>query len=111
MSLLTNQVLERGYRYYDWNIDSDDAGHAYTSTAVYSNVVNSLSPNRANMVLMHDIKPQTKDALRDIIHYAKNNGYTFKKIEMNTYMIRHSVNNWLKGITNRLVKKIFSYVK
>lgn len=93
MSLLTNQVLERGYRYYDWNIDSDDAGHAYNSTAVYSNVVNSLSPNRANMVLMHDIKPQTKDALRDIIHYAKNNGYTFKKIEMNTYMIRHSVNN------------------
>ena len=93
MSLLTSQVLERGYRYYDWNVDSDDAGHAYNSTAVYSNVVNSLSPNRANMVLMHDIKPQTKDALRDIIHYAKNNGYTFKKIEMNTYMIRHSVNN------------------
>lgn len=93
MSLLTNQVLERGYRYYDWNIDSNDAGNSYTSTAVYSNVVNSLSPNRANMVLMHDIKPQTKDALRDIIHYAKNNGYTFKKIEMDTYMIRHSVNN------------------
>lgn len=93
MSALTSQVLEQGYRYYDWNVDSDDAGHAYTSTAVYSNVVNSLSPNRANMVLMHDIKPQTKDALRNIIHYAKNNGYTFKKIEMDTYMIRHSVNN------------------
>ncbi len=42
---------------------------------------------------MNDIKTQTKDDLRDFINYAKNNGYTFKKIEMNTYMIRHSVNN------------------
>lgn len=93
MTELTNQVLNRGYRYYDWNIDSDDAGHAYTSEEVYYNVINNLSPYRANMILMHDTKYQTKNALRDIIHYAKNNGYTFKKIEMDTYMIRHKVNN------------------
>ena len=93
MSQLTNMVIEKGYRYYDWNVDADDAGHAYSSSQVYNNVVNHLSYNRANMVLMHDIKYQTKDAIRDIIRYGKNNGYTFKKIENDTYMIRHGVNN------------------
>lgn len=93
MSELTKEVLNRGYRYYDWNVDADDAGHAYTKEQVYNNVTTHLSHNRANMVLMHDIKYQTKNAIRDIIKYAKANGYTFKKIESDTYMIRHYVNN------------------
>ena len=93
MSELTTEVLNRGYRYYDWNVDADDAGKAYTKEQVYNNVTSHLSHQRSNMVLMHDVKYQTKSAIRDIIRYAKANGYTFKKIEMNTYMIRHYVNN------------------
>lgn len=93
MTELTNEVIAKGYRYYDWNVDSNDAGSASSSEEVYKNVINSLSPYRANMVLMHDIKTTTKNAIRDIIHYGKNNGYTFKKIENNTYMIHHPVNN------------------
>ena len=93
MTELTNEVISRGYRYYDWNVDSNDAGSAHSSQEVYQNVVNNLSPYRANMVLMHDIKTTTKDAIRDIIRYGKNNGYTFKQIETNTYMVRHPVNN------------------
>ena len=93
MTTLTGMVLDKGYRYYDWNVDSKDAGGAGSSYQVYNNVVNSLSPNRANMVLMHDIKYTTRDALRDIIRFGKNNGYSFEKITMDTYMIRHGVNN------------------
>ena len=93
MSTLTGMVLDKGYRYYDWNVDSKDAGGANSSSQVYNNVVNYLSHNRSNVVLMHDVKYQTRDALRDIIRYAKNNGYTFSKIEMDTYMVRHGVNN------------------
>jgi len=93
MSELTWLVLDKGYRYYDWNIDSNDAGGAGTSEQVYYNVVNNLYYNRSNMVLMHDIKYTTKYAVKDIITYGKNNGYTFEKITMDTYMIRHGVNN------------------
>ena len=93
MSTLTGMVLDRGYRYYDWNIDSKDAAGANSSSQVYSNVVYSLSYNRSNVVLMHDVKGQTRDALRDIIIYGKSNGYTFNKITMDTYMVRHGVNN------------------
>ena len=93
MTTLTGLVLDRGYRYYDWNVSSGDAGGATNKYQVYNNVVNSLSHGRANMVLMHDIKAMTRDALRDIIQFGKNSGFTFEKIEMDTYMIRHGVNN------------------
>ena len=94
MSTLTQLVLERGYRYYDWNVSSGDAaGGTVTKEMVYSNVVNSLSRDRINVVLMHDIKPYTRDALRDIIRYGKENGYTFERITPATQMVTQRVNN------------------
>ena len=95
MTTLTNEVLRRGYRYHDWNVDSNDAGRCAggSSSCVYSYVVNSLSKGRCNMVLMHDIKSYTANALRDIIQYGKNNGYTFEVITMDTPMVTQRVNN------------------
>lgn len=94
MSILTKEVLEKGYRYYDWNLSSGDASSSKVSSSdIYNNVVSNLSKNRINMVLMHDIKVHTRDALRDIIHYAKDNGYTFDKITNSTEMITQRVNN------------------
>lgn len=94
MSTLTNEVINRGYRYYDWNISSGDAeGGRPSPEKIKNNVVNSLRKDRVNMVLMHDIKTYTRDALRDIIRYGKNNGYTFEKITMNTQMVKQRVNN------------------
>ena len=94
MSYLTSEVLKRGYRYYDWNVSSGDAaGGSPTASMIYDNVVSNLSKNRVNMVLMHDIKTYTRDALRDIIRYGKENGYVFDKITQNTEMITQRVNN------------------
>ena len=95
MSILTKEVLNRGYRYYDWNVSSGDATSdpRVTSDVIYNNVVSRLSKDRVNMVLMHDVKPYTRDALRRIIRYGKENGYTFDKITMSTEMIRQRVNN------------------
>ena len=77
MNTLTKQVLEKGYIYFDWNITSGDAGECSTSSCVYTNVTNRLSKSRNNIVLMHDIKWFTANALDDIIKFAKNNGYSF----------------------------------
>ena len=94
MSKLTTEVIDRGYRYYDWNISSGDAaGGSPSAEDIKNNVVNSLRKDRVNMVLMHDIKTYTRDALREIIQYGKNNGYTFEKITINTEMVRQRVNN------------------
>lgn len=93
MTTLTKEVQNRGYYYFDWNVDSEDAGGTKTASGVYKNVTKSLSKKRANVVLMHDIKPYTRDALRDIIHYGKENGYVFKSITEDTPMVTHRVNN------------------
>ncbi len=96
MTTLTNEVVKKGYKYYDWNISSEDAGKCSsirTKECVYQNTVNQLSKNRCNMVLMHDIKSYTANALRDIIKYGKNNGYVFMQINNSTPMVKQRVNN------------------
>ena len=93
MSRLAKSTIEKGFKYYDWNISSGDAGGTTQAQGVYNNVVSNLKKDRANMILMHDIKPYTRDALRQIIKFGKENGYTFEKITMDTPMITQNVNN------------------
>ena len=95
MTKLVKEVPSRGYKYFDWNVSSGDAGGAKTSQDVYNNVIRGLSKNRANVVLMHDFGGNTKtvNALKDIIDYGLNNGYTFSNITESTPMVTHNVNN------------------
>ena len=93
MCTLSNMAIEKGYHYFDWNVSSGDAGSGRSKKNTYRNVTNNLSKNRANVVLMHDIYDSTVDAVKDIIKYGKDNGYTFEKITMDTEMYTHYVNN------------------
>ncbi len=94
MSYLTKEVLSRGYRYYDWNIDSRDAeGGKFTADEISNFVTSKLSHDKVNMVLMHDVKVTTKDAIGKIIDYGKANGYTFDAITPYTDMVVQRVNN------------------
>ena len=81
-------------RYSDWNIDSHDAeGGRFDSSQIANFVTSSLSHDKVNMVLMHDIKVTTKDAIGQIIDYGKANGYTFEAITPFTDMVTQRVNN------------------
>lgn len=95
MTYLTNEVINRGYHYFDWNVSSGDAGGSNNKTEVYKSVVNNLKHNQANIVLMHDFENnyKTLNALSDIIDYGLNNGYTFSAIDMTTPLVTHRVNN------------------
>ena len=85
MTELVARVINEGYRYFDWNVDSDDAGHAKTSEDIYNNVTSGIKPGRNNVVLMHDFAENYKtiDALDSIITWGLEQGYVFK----------HGVNN------------------
>ena len=93
MSTLTEEVVKRGFHYFDWNLYSGDAGELYDADAVANNVIRQLRKDRVNMILMHDIKPYTRDAIDKIIKFGKENGYVFDKITMATEMIKQKVNN------------------
>lgn len=94
MTTLVSEVNNRGYIYFDWNVSSGDAGGSLTKEDVYNSVINDLN-DRNNIILMHDFEGNNKtlDALRDIIRYAKNNGYSFDRITDATPKIRHGINN------------------
>ena len=91
---ITNKLTENDFYYYDWNIDSQDASGTLSKESIYQNVVNKIHSG-TNIVLMHDSssKATTAEALRDIIKYAKANGYTFAKITKSTPAIHHHINN------------------
>ena len=47
MTELTQKVVEEGFRYFDWNVDSDDAGKAKNSEDIYNNVTSKLKPRKS----------------------------------------------------------------
>lgn len=95
MTKLCQELVSRGYTYFDWNVDSNDAGNAKTAENVYNNVIKGLSKSKQNVVLMHDFSGNTKtiNALANIIDYGKANGYTFSRITEDTPMVTHTPNN------------------
>ena len=82
MTELSSRIINEGFRYFDWNIDSNDAGNAKTSEEVYNNVVTGIKEKRNNVVLMHDFanNQKTIDALANIIDYGLQNGYVFRNM-------------------------------
>lgn len=95
MTELSQRVLNEGFRYFDWNVDSEDAGSARNSNDIYNNVISGIQKHQNSVVLMHDFANNYKtiDALQGIIDYGKSNGYEFRAITGETEMVTHSVNN------------------
>ncbi len=81
--------------YFDWNVDSQDAGGTTTANGVFENVTSSVKPGRDNIVLMHDSgsKSHTLEALQSIIDWAISEGYEFKPITEDTMQVTHRIAN------------------
>jgi len=96
MSRLSKKMTKKGFIYFDWNVDSGDAsGNNISKTTIANNVIDGLSKNRTNVVLMHDsgAKMTTAKALQTIINYGNNNGYVFEPITEKTKKVQHRPNN------------------
>jgi hypothetical protein len=93
MSRLTYEVVGRGYRYFDWNVSSGDAGGAKTAEQVYENVINGIGSRRTAVVLQHDTKGYSVDAVEKIILWGLENGYSFQSLNQSSPSAAHSLNN------------------
>lgn len=89
------KVTSLGYTYFDWNVDSRDAGGAENSDEIYKNVIAGIEPGRNNVVLMHDSATHqaTADALQRIIDYCNENNYVIKAINRDTEAVHHKISN------------------
>lgn len=93
MSAVAGEATARGFTYFDWNLTSGDAGEAYTSDDVYANVTSSLYPDGSFVVLQHDIKDFSVDAVERIITFGLKNGYSFSALSPNSPTAHHRINN------------------
>lgn len=93
MTRLTRLVEEMGYSYFDWNVTSGDAGETRSASGVYRNVISRIGNRKAAVVLMHDIKSFTVDAIEQIIVWGLENGYTFLPLNEGSPTCHHGINN------------------
>ena len=87
---------EKGIYYFDWNVSSGDAtGTPISTEQVYRNVVNGVLglKGKPAVVLQHDIKGFSVDAVEDIIKWGLANGYTFMPLDETSYGAHHGINN------------------
>ena len=93
MTRLTAEVIERGYQYFDWNVSAGDAGGAKTADEVFNNVTAGIKKYKKSVVLQHDIKGFSVEAVERIIIWGLENGYTFMPLTIDSYAAHHRLNN------------------
>ena len=93
MSRLVEEVTNRGFTYFDWNISSGDAGQTTDSDVVYENVIYALKEGGSSVVLQHDVKDYSVDAVERIIQYGLEHGYVFAPLTADSFTAHHGVNN------------------
>jgi len=93
MTTLTKAVQDAGFRYFDWNVDSNDAGGIKKTETVVENVTEGVTRQRISVVLQHDIHEFSVEAVEEIIIWGLRNGYTFLPLEMDSPVFQHGVNN------------------
>lgn len=93
MTRLTAAVGEKGFKYFDWNVVSGDAGATKNTDRIYSNVINGIRGKAYAIVLQHDIKGFSVNAVERIIIWGLNNGYRFEPLTYESPTVHQRVNN------------------
>lgn len=93
MTRLTAAVEEQGYRYFDWNVTSGDAGETKDTNQVYQNVITGVQQREVSIVLQHDSKSYSVNAVERIIQWGLDNGYRFLPLDMTSPTAHHHINN------------------
>ena len=93
MTRLTGLVSDMGFQYFDWNVDSRDASDAKNSGQVAQNVISAIKGQRVSVVLQHDSKEFSVNAVEKIIQWGQENGYTFLPLSLDSPCAHHGLNN------------------
>ncbi len=93
MTILTKAVQDAGFQYFDWNVDSNDAGGAKKPEQILENVKQGVMQCRVSVVLQHDIHAYSVEAVEDIIIWGLNNGYSFQALTSTSPAVHHNVYN------------------
>ncbi|MBQ9844557.1 MAG: polysaccharide deacetylase [Oscillospiraceae bacterium] len=82
---IAQELVRRGFTYFDWNVSGEDATKSYSEESIYNNVVMGCKGRSHSVVLLHDsaAKKETVAALKRIIPDLLEEGYVFKALDEN----------------------------
>lgn len=84
MTQLTQAVQDAGFRYFDWNVLSGDAGETTKTEDVVDFVIEGVQQHRVSVVLQHDIHYFSVAAVEKILRWGRQNGYQFLALRENS---------------------------
>lgn len=91
---IANEMTNRGYIYVDWNLSSGDADGKSTSEKIISNVVDRVDSCNYNcVILFHDYKKTTANAIGPILEELTSRGYTFSTLDENSPTVHFKIAN------------------
>lgn len=81
-----------GFRYFDWNVTSSDAGNAVCDMQkINDNVIYGCADRDWSVVLQHDTNGCSVGTVEGIIKWGLENGYSFRALDLSVPEV-HSVN-------------------
>lgn len=93
MTRLTRCMTDMGYKYFDWNVASGDCGEGADRSSVTSAVIGGIKRREYPVVLQHDLKGFSVDAVEDILKWGTENGYRFLPLTMTSPTLHADVRN------------------
>lgn len=78
------RLVDAGYNYVDWNVDSGDDDSSLTTEEIVTNIIDQVHNQNVSVVLLHSevaSAENSREALSEVIQQLKSEGYTFMTIE------------------------------
>lgn len=88
---IIDEMEERGFQYFDWNVSSGDGSELTTTENIIDNICSNVSVPEHPIVLMHDGrgKNATLAALPTVLEYLSDNGYEFRSLDKNVEAVHY----------------------
>lgn len=93
MTELSQESASRGYTYFDWNTGGIDAGKPISSTYELNYLKAHLYKQTPNLILCHDSKSYTVEAMKKFIPWALKQGYTFLPLSPHSFTGHQKIEN------------------
>ncbi len=93
MTTLAQQSKAKGLTYFDWNVASGDAGATSDAATVLQNCKTGVQNIKNPVILCHDVKDYTVQAMESFVPWAVENGYTFLPLKADSPNAHHKINN------------------
>ena len=93
MTRLVQAVRDKGYQYFDWNVSSGDAGETTDPEEVYRNVIKGVEAHEVSVVLLHDSRSYTVEAMERILTWCLENHYVLLPLDKDSFAAHHRPTN------------------